>query len=154
MLASIGRNIQNPIHVSLKKEGNVYLSASISHRVLSFPLHLLMQHLSRGSIGVPMSQAVVTRAWEAATTTEAAHVMMVLAAETSAHVSAEREARERVLRELAESVMALASAREEVEGLVRRISPLEGELAKAHQAKEMVEENSRGLFDATANAKR
>jgi hypothetical protein len=103
MLASIGRNIQNPIHVSLKKEGNVYLSASISHRVLSFPLHLLMQHLSRGSIGVPMSQAVVTRAWEAATTTEAAHVMMVLAAETSAHVSAaeggSRESVERVSRE-------------------------------------------------------
>jgi hypothetical protein len=36
MLASVGRNILNLIRVTLKKEGNIYLSASSSLRVLSF----------------------------------------------------------------------------------------------------------------------
>jgi hypothetical protein len=40
-----------------------------------------------------------------------------------------------------ESVTSLASAREEVEGLARRITLLKGELAEAHWAREMVKEN-------------
>jgi hypothetical protein len=36
-LASVGQNILHSIRISLKKEGNVYLSASDFLRVLSFP---------------------------------------------------------------------------------------------------------------------
>jgi hypothetical protein len=53
-----------------------------------------------------------------------------------------------------ESTVTLASDREEVEGLVRRIALLEGALAEVHQAQEMAEENSCGLSDAAADAER
>jgi hypothetical protein len=112
MLASVGQNIMYLIWVGLKKEKeNVYLSASRSLQVLSFPLVLLLQHLSRGSMGVPVSHAEVTQAWE-------------------------------------------ASAHEEAEGLVQRISLLKGELAEVHQAGEMAEENSWVSSNASVDAER
>jgi hypothetical protein len=55
---------------------------------------------------------------------------------------AEREARKRVLRLEAESIMVLASTHEEAEGFARRVALLEGELAKAHRAQDAAEENS------------
>jgi hypothetical protein len=51
------------------------------------------------------------------------------------------------------SIMALASACKKAKGLVWRIALLEGELAEAHQDREMAEENSWGLSDAVADAK-
>jgi hypothetical protein len=67
---------------------------------------------------------------------------------------AETEARERVLGVEAENVVVLASAREGVEGLVRKIIVLEGELAVARQAQEVAEEKSYGLFDTAADVER
>jgi hypothetical protein len=49
-----------------------------------FFLSLLLQHLSRGSVNVPKLQVEVNRAWEAATTVEAARVMAALAMKTTA----------------------------------------------------------------------
>jgi hypothetical protein len=66
----------------------------------------------------------------------------------------EREAWERVSRVEAESAVALVSTREEVEGLVRKVTLLEGEHAKALRAREVAEENSCDLSDAVANAER
>jgi hypothetical protein len=65
---------------------------------------------------------------------------------------AEKEAQKRVLRVEVESATVLASAREEAEGLVWKITFLEGELVDVHQAREVVKENSRGLSDVAANA--
>jgi hypothetical protein len=110
-------------------------------------------------------QADVTQAREAAPATEAAHIAVVLAAETSAHevaatwdsttlhvkdaedqtTLAEREPRERVLRMEVQNAMALASAREDAEGLVRKIALLEGEFAEERRARELAEENFCGL---------
>jgi hypothetical protein len=64
---------------------------------------------------------------------------------------AAREARERVSKVEAESTMALASAHEEAEGLVRRIALLEGGLVEARRAWEMAEKNSQGLSNAEAD---
>jgi hypothetical protein len=64
----------------------------------------------------------------------------------------ESEARERVSRAEEVSATALASAHEEVEGFVWRVAHLLGELVQAHQAREMVVENCRGLSDAAVNA--
>jgi hypothetical protein len=50
-----------------------------------------------------------------------------------------------------ESATMLTFAHEEAEGLARRIALLKGELAEAHRAREMAEENSRGLSNATAD---
>jgi hypothetical protein len=47
---------------------------------------------------------------------------------------AEREAQERVSRVETENVVVLASAREDAEGLVRKVALLEGELAEARRA--------------------
>jgi hypothetical protein len=99
-------------------------------------------------------QVEVTRAPEAATATEVAHVMVVLAAETSAREAVaawdtaailvkdaedqaalvEKVARERVSRVEAESVAMLPSAHEEAEGLVWKIILLKGELKEASRA--------------------
>jgi hypothetical protein len=59
----------------------------------------------------------------------------------------ERGDRKRVSKVEAESVAALAFAHEEVEGLVQKIAVLEGELAEACRAREVAEENSRGLLE-------
>jgi F0F1-type ATP synthase membrane subunit b/b' len=59
----------------------------------------------------------------------------------------EREAQERVSRMEEENAAALASTREDIEGHVRKVALLEGELAEAHQAREVAEENFCGLFD-------
>jgi hypothetical protein len=67
---------------------------------------------------------------------------------------AEKEAQKRVLRVEVESATVLASAREEAEGLVWKITFLEGELVDVRRAREVVEENSRGLSDVAANAER
>jgi hypothetical protein len=87
---------------------------------------------------------------EAATATEAARVMMMLAVETSAQEAAamgdsavvhvkdledwaalvERVAQKRVSRVEAENAMALASARQDAKGLIRKIALREGELAE------------------------
>jgi hypothetical protein len=65
---------------------------------------------------------------------------------------AEREARERVSRMEAENAAALACAHEDAEALVRKITLLEGERVEERQARELAEENSRGLSDVTTNA--
>jgi hypothetical protein len=67
---------------------------------------------------------------------------------------AEREARERVLRVEVESASMLTSTHEKAEDLVWRITLLEGEVAEAHWDREVAEENSQGLSNATADAKR
>jgi hypothetical protein len=54
----------------------------------------------------------------------------------------------------AESTAALASAREEIYGLVRKIALLEGELAEVCRAHEVSEETARGLSNTVANAER
>jgi hypothetical protein len=64
----------------------------------------------------------------------------------------EREARERVSRAKAENTTALASAHEDAEGLVRKITLLEGGLVEECRAQELSEENSHGLSDAAADA--
>jgi hypothetical protein len=110
--------------------------------------------LSQGSADVLALLAEVTQEQEAATTMEAAHITVVLAVETSAQEAAaawdnatlhakdakdqgtlaEREALERVSRVEVENVMALACAREDAEGFVRKIAIPEGELAVEHWA--------------------
>jgi hypothetical protein len=119
-------------------------------------------------------QAEVTQAWEATTTVVAARVVAVLGAEASALEAvvawdstavrvkdaedraplAEREARERVSRVEAENAMMLASARKDVESLVRKIALLKGELVEVRQAREVAEENSHDLSYAVADAER
>jgi hypothetical protein len=114
----------------------------------------------------------VTWVWEAATAAEAAHVTVALTAETSAqHATAardsatilvkdvvdratlaKRKALERVSRVEVENAVALASARKDAEGLVRKITRLEGEVAEVHPAREMAEENSCGLSSAVVDA--
>jgi uncharacterized protein with gpF-like domain len=115
----------------------------------------------------------VTQAWEVAAVVEVTRVVMELATGTSAqeaavardsatiHIKdvedwatlAEREARERVSRVEAENAAVLPSAREDAEGLVRKITHLEGELAEVSQAREVAEENSCGLSDVAVDAK-
>jgi hypothetical protein len=122
-----------------------------------FFMSLLLQHLSRVSVNVPELQAEVTQALEATATAEAVHVMAVLATNTSAQEAtaawdstailvkdaedqttlAERGAWERVLRVEVENLMTSASAHEDAKGLVRKVT--------------LLEENTRGLFDAAAD---
>jgi hypothetical protein len=66
----------------------------------------------------------------------------------------ERKAQKRVSRVGAENTVVLASTREDAEGLVQKIALLEGELEEACRAREVPEENSRGLFDMAADAER
>jgi uncharacterized lipoprotein NlpE involved in copper resistance len=54
----------------------------------------------------------------------------------------------------AENVMVLASTHKDAKCLVQKIALLKGELAEARRAQEVVEENSRGLFDTAANVER
>lgn len=93
---------------------------------------------------------VKTSAQETTTTWEST-VSLIRDAEDWAAL-AKREARERVSNMEAESAVALAYASEEAEGIVRRVSILEGELAEAHWDRGMAKENSRGLSDVAANA--
>jgi hypothetical protein len=115
---------------------------------------LSLQLLSRRSADVPVLLVEVTRAREAAAAVEAARVTTVLAAETSAQEAAvvrvsaalhvkdakdptnvtEREALERVSRVEVENAMVLASAREDAEGFVQKITLLEGDLAAERRA--------------------
>jgi hypothetical protein len=117
---------------------------------------------------MPALWAEVTRAREAAVAAEAVGVAVVLAAKTSAQEVAvtrdsvvtrvkdaedqaaltEREARERVSSVEVVSTRVLASAHEEIEGLVWKIVLLEGELAEVLQGREVAEETARGLSDA------
>jgi hypothetical protein len=48
--------------------------------------------------------------------------------------------------------MALASAHEDVEGLVQKITLLEGKFAEEHWAREVVEENSHSLSEVAVDA--
>jgi hypothetical protein len=66
----------------------------------------------------------------------------------------ERKAQKRVSRVEAENTVVLASTREDAEGLVQKIALLEGELEEACQARDVPEENSRGLSDMAADAER
>jgi hypothetical protein len=115
-----------------------------------------------------MLLAEVARVLEETAVVEVAHVMAALAAETSTqeataaldstalHVEdaddqtalVEREALEMVLRVEVENAMALVSAHEDAEGLVRKIALLEGEHAEVRHVQKLAEENSCGLFDA------
>jgi hypothetical protein len=65
-----------------------------------------------------------------------------------------REAQEWVSRVEVENTTVLASARVDVEGLVRNIALLEGELVEVHRAREVAEEKFHGLFDMAADAGR
>jgi hypothetical protein len=51
-----------------------------------------------------------------------------------------------------QNAMALASTREDAEGLVRKIALLEGEFAEERRARELAEENFYGLSDAVVDA--
>jgi hypothetical protein len=66
----------------------------------------------------------------------------------------EREAREKVSRVEAKSTTTLASARKEIESLVRKITLLEGEHAEVRWAHEVAEETTCGQSNAAADAKR
>jgi hypothetical protein len=118
--------------------------------------------------------ARVTRARNVAATIEPAHVAAVPTTETSAqeavvvsdsitlHVKdaegwptlVERVAQERVMSVEAENAMALASTHDDAEGLIRKITLLEGKLADERQAREVAKENSRGLSEEAADAER
>jgi hypothetical protein len=102
----------------------------------------------------------VTQAWEAAVTT--VHVEETAAQEAAAardnvalHVKdaenwatlAKRVALEKVSRVEAENTVVLASAREDVEGFVRKIVLLEGELAAEHRAREAFERERQKQFE-------
>jgi hypothetical protein len=63
---------------------------------------------------------------------------------------AKREAQERVSRVEAKSATKLASAREEIESLVQKITLLKGELVDVRSTREVAEETSHVLFDAAA----
>jgi hypothetical protein len=108
---------------------------------------------------------------EATAVAEATRVVAVFAIETSAqkaaaawdstalHVKdaedraalAEREAWERVSRVEVENAVVLASAQEDVEGLVWKITFLEGEIAEERRAWELVKDNSHGLSIAAVD---
>jgi hypothetical protein len=123
---------------------------------------------------VPTLRVVVTWAREAAVATEAARVVTVLATETSTweataaresaviHVRdaedwptmAEGEAWERLLRVEEENTVALASAHKDVDGVVRKIAVLEGELTEVHRAQEVAMETSRGLSNVVVDVER
>jgi hypothetical protein len=53
-----------------------------------------------------------------------------------------------------ENVAMPASAREGAEGLVHKVTYLEGELVDAHQAREVVEEKFRSLSDVSTDSAR
>jgi hypothetical protein len=127
--------------------------------------------LSWGSADTLELQAGLTRAREAATAAEAAHVAVVLDAETSAQEATtpwgsavvrirdtedqatlvERAARERVSSAEVENAAAQASTHEDVEGLIRKVNLLEGELAEERRAWEVAKEEFHNLFDTTAD---
>jgi hypothetical protein len=50
-----------------------------------------------------------------------------------------------------ENVMVLAFVWEDVEGLIRKVALLEGELAEAHQAREVAKEKFCHLSDASGD---
>jgi hypothetical protein len=111
--------------------------------------------------------AEMTQARDTAAAAEAAHVMAVLAVETSAReaaatqdsaalrvkdaedraVLAEREALERVLRVEVENATVLASAHEEAGGFVQKITLLEGELAAERWARVVSGRERREQFE-------
>jgi prophage DNA circulation protein len=115
---------------------------------------------------VPELQEEVIRAWEVVVAVEAACATVVRFAVASAQevaaarqrvafliqevearaTLAEREARERRSKVEAESVVALASARGEVEGFTWRVALREGELVDARYARFMDEVNFQGLL--------
>jgi hypothetical protein len=81
-LASVHQNILRPIRVSVKRKNLARIPLASS--MLFHPFcGLFLQLLSKGSAGVSALLVEVTRAWEAATTAEAAH-----AVETSAWMAA------------------------------------------------------------------
>jgi hypothetical protein len=94
-------------------------------------------------MNVAMLQVEVTRARDSAT-------ILVKDVEDWAAL-AKREALDTVSRVEVESAAALASAREEAKCLVWKITLLKGELAEAHRAREVAEENSHGLSDMTVD---
>jgi hypothetical protein len=53
-----------------------------------------------------------------------------------------------------ENVAGPASFREDAKGLLRKVTLLEGELAEAHRAQEVVEEKFHILSDASADGER
>jgi hypothetical protein len=53
-----------------------------------------------------------------------------------------------------ESVVVLASVREDAEGLVRKVALLEGELAEARQAREVAEDKVRNMSSSSVEGAR
>jgi hypothetical protein len=149
----VGWDVLHPIWHSLKEKESL-------PRFLWFPqgsiiLPFLLHYLARGTTETPESREEVIRARNVAANAEAAHAVVVCAAEASAQEAtvvqesttavvkaaeawtalARREAQERVLRMEAESATDLASTHGE-----------------AHQTRDTTEMNSRGLSNATVNA--
>jgi hypothetical protein len=128
---------------------------------------LLSQLLSQSSVDVPALQAEVTRAWEVVVDAETAHATTVLAAKVSARESAvawdsatfhvkdvedwvalaEKEALERVSKAEAENATVLATASKDTEGLARKVTLLEDELAAEHWAQEMSQREHWACFE-------
>jgi hypothetical protein len=149
MLASVHRNIPCPVRVSLERETKLCPQSRGLLHGFSFLLFL-----SRGSADAPVLLAEVTRVWDTTTTAKAARATAMLVGETSAQEAVavqdsatlrvqdaedqatlvKREALERVLRAKAENATALASAREDVEGLAQKITLFEDELVAEHHA--------------------
>jgi hypothetical protein len=118
-------------------------------------------------VDVAALQAEVTRTCEAVATAKAARATVVLTAEASAWEATaawdgatlcikdardratllEREVLERLSRVEAENSAALASARDDAEGLVQKIALLESELAEERKARKTSEREDWECFD-------
>jgi hypothetical protein len=117
----------------VKKRGTFACAPLASFGFPYFLLSLFLQHLSWGSADVLTLLVEVIQAWEAVATAEAACAVAVLVAEATATLDSAvalvkdaedrtaligNEARERVSRVDEESIMALASACDEIESVV------------------------------------
>jgi hypothetical protein len=127
-MASVGLNILHPICVSLK----------IERKILPACLWLSPRSLTPSCILFLHSYIAVELATEAsaqdATTTWYLAALRVMDAEDRATL-AERGALERVSRVEVLNAVALASTREDAEGLVQKITLLEGELTEERWAR-------------------
>jgi hypothetical protein len=83
LCALLGRNILRLIQVSLRKREKFACATPASFWFPYFFLSLFLQHLSRGSVGVPVLQIEVTRVREATAAVEAASFTETSAQEAS-----------------------------------------------------------------------
>jgi hypothetical protein len=149
-LASVGRDILCLIQISLKKERKVCQCVSGFLRVSSLPPIFVSTAPATKVARVATILLVDIYAQEDTTARDSA-VICIKDMDDRATL-AQREAQVRVSRVEAETTVENASTHEDVEGLVRMIAFLEGELVEARWAREVAEENSHGLFDAVVDA--